>query len=105
MRFATKFLTTAAALVLVTATASRPADATPAPTGGIVATATAVSLTPVLHAVALTQEAKIDINVDTDRGGAWYTQPVWIAIGIIALVLIILLIVAAGRRDSTTVVK
>jgi hypothetical protein len=58
-----------------------------------------------LHA-AVVQDIKVD--VDTDRGrGAWYTQPVWIAIGIIALVLIILLIMAAGRRggSNTTVVK
>jgi len=34
-----------------------------------------------------------------------YTQPVWIAIGIIALVLIIVLITMAGRGRDTTVVK
>jgi hypothetical protein len=54
---------------------------------------------------ATIQDAKIEVKTDNDSGGAWYTQPVWIAIGIVALVLIILLIVSAGRRDTTTVVK
>lgn len=104
MRFATKLATIAAALTLASATAARPAPAAPAPAAAVLSTVTAPSFAPAMHAVVLVQDAKIEVNVD-DKGGAWYTQPVWIAIGIIALVLIILLIVAAGRRDSTTVVK
>jgi len=53
---------------------------------------------------AALQDAKIEIKT-TESHGTWYTQPVWIAIGIIALVLIIALIAMAGRRDNTTVVK
>jgi len=105
MRFATKMMTTAAALVLATATV---APATPNPSAGVVPTVTAVSITPATHVVAaaLTQDAKLEIDVKTDDSrGAWYTQPMWIAIGVIALVVIILLAVVAGRRDSTTVVK
>jgi hypothetical protein len=41
----------------------------------------------------------------TDSHGAWYTRPVWIVIGIIALVLILVLISLAGRRGGTTIVK
>jgi hypothetical protein len=76
MRFIAKLMTTASALVLMTAS----------------------------RAHALVQEAKIEIKT-TDTHGAWYTQPVWIAIGIIALVLILALIAMAGRRNNTTVVK
>ena len=47
----------------------------------------------------------IDVNIDTDEGGAWYTSPIWIAIGVVALVLIIALIVMAGRGGGTTVVR
>ncbi len=47
---------------------------------------------------------KVDIKT-TESHSEWYTQPVWIAIGIIALVLIIALIAMAGRRNTTTVVK
>ena len=56
------------------------------------------------RAAALVQDAKVEINTHSSHG-AWYTQPVWIAIGVIALVLIIVLISMAGRRNNTTVVK
>lgn len=70
----------------------------------LMATATALVLTTATRAYALMQDAKIEIKT-TDSHGAWYTQPVWIAIGIIALVLILALIAMAGRRNNTTVVK
>lgn len=41
----------------------------------------------------------------TTGHGAWYTHPVWTAIGVIALVLIIVLIRVAERRNHTTVGK
>ena len=49
--------------------------------------------------------AKIDVDIDRGGGGAWYTSPVWIAIGVVALVLIVGLIVMAGRGGGTTVVR
>ena len=70
----------------------------------LMATATALVLTTATRAYALVQDAKIEIKT-TDTHGAWYTQPVWIAIGIIALVLVLALIAMAGRRNNTTVVK
>jgi hypothetical protein len=68
------------------------------------ATASALALTTATRAYAVVQDAKIEIKT-TESHGAWYTQPVWIAIGIIALVLILALIAMAGRRGDTTVVK
>lgn len=76
MRFLRNLLVTTSALVLVTAS----------------------------RAAALVQDAKIEVKT-SDSHGTWYTQPVWIAIGVIALVLIIVLISMAGRRNNTTVVK
>jgi cell division protein FtsW (lipid II flippase) len=70
----------------------------------LMATASALVLTTATRAYALVQDAKIEIKT-TDSHGAWYTQPVWIAIGIIALVLVLALIAMAGRRNNTTVVK
>jgi len=70
----------------------------------LMATVTALVLTTAIRASALVQDAKIEIKT-TDSHGAWYTQPVWIAIGIIALVLVLALIAMAGRRNNTTVVK
>ena len=49
--------------------------------------------------------ARLDVDVDTDQGGAWYTSPMWIAIGVIALVLLIVLIVVATRGGGTTIVR
>ena len=51
------------------------------------------------------QPPSAQIDVDSDRGGAWYTNPVWIAIGVIALVVLILLIVMATRGGGTTIVR
>jgi hypothetical protein len=70
----------------------------------LMATASALVLTTATRAAALVQDAKTEIKT-TDSQGAWYTQPVWIAIGIIAFVLILALIGMASRRDNTTVVK
>jgi hypothetical protein len=48
----------------------------------------------------------IQVDVQTDRGaGAWYTSPVWIAIGVLAVIVILLLIIMAGRGGGTTVVR
>lgn len=66
---------------------------------------TAFALTASGKVMAAVQGAKIEVTTHESHG-AWYTQPVWIAIGIIALVLIIVLISMAGRgRSNTTVVK
>jgi hypothetical protein len=46
----------------------------------------------------------LEVDIDTDEG-AWYTSPVWIAIGIIALVLLIVLIVMATRGGGTTIIR
>ena len=104
MRLRTKLLGAAAALVLVSASAAPQASATPSQITVSAVKAIAVPASYVAATAAI-QDAKLEVKVDDNRGGAWYTQPVWIAIGIVALVLIILLIISAGRRDTTTVVK
>jgi hypothetical protein len=49
---------------------------------------------------------QLEVDIDTDRdAAAWYTSPVWIAIGVVALILIIALIVTATRGGGTTVIK
>lgn len=53
-----------------------------------------------------TPSGRLEIDIDTNEGGgAWYTSPLWIAIGVIALVLVILLIVLASRGGGTTIVR
>jgi len=62
-------------------------------------------------ALALAQgqpaQGKIDVDINTHSGGggAWWASPVWLAIGAIALVLLILIIVMAARGSGTTVIK
>jgi hypothetical protein len=49
------------------------------------------------------------INVEVNHGGrAWYASPVWVAIGVIALVLVVMLVAMAARGGGgggTTVVR
>ena len=101
MQLSTKIMTAAAALVLATAPVAPRAQATIVPS---VAMASIAPTTAVVTVTAV-QDAKVELKVDDGRSGAWYTNPVWIAIGIIALVLLIALIAMAGRGRDTTVVK
>lgn len=46
------------------------------------------------------------IQIEIGGGHAWYHNPVWIAIGILAVVIILLLIVLIARGGGgTTIVK
>ena len=64
-----------------------------------------------MPALALSQgqpaQGKIDVDINTHSGGggAWWASPIWLAIGAIALVLLILIIVMAARGSGTTVIK
>jgi hypothetical protein len=50
-------------------------------------------------------DVKVDIGVERTEH-VWYADPMWIALGVVALVVIVLAIVLAGRGgDSTTVVR
>ncbi len=58
-------------------------------------------------AMAVTlQDPAIKVNVQTTESSTtWYTSPMWLAIGGIAILLIIVLAIMAGRgRKSTTTV-
>lgn len=49
---------------------------------------------------------QLDVNVDVDEGGgAWWADPIWIAVGVIGLVLLIVIIAMATRGGGTTVIK
>ena len=64
-----------------------------------------------MPALALAQgqpvQGKIDVDINTHSSGsgAWWTSPVWMAIGAIALILLILIVVMASRGSGTTVIK
>ena len=50
-------------------------------------------------------KGEVELDVDVNDGSAWYTDPVWIVIGVAALVIIVALIAMAGRGGGTTVVR
>jgi hypothetical protein len=47
--------------------------------------------------------ARVEVDIDSD--GNWYANPVWLALGAIALIVLVLLIVSASRTGGTTIVK
>jgi len=68
------------------------------------AIASAATVEPVAVTV---QDAKVDISVNENDSGPWYLSPVWLAIGGLAVLVIIMIAVMAGRggKSNTTVVK
>ena len=49
---------------------------------------------------------KIDVDIDLNRGSAaWWTNPIWLAIGGLAIVVLILMIAMMMRGSGTTIVK
>lgn len=107
MRFPTMALTAAAGLLLTTAPAA-PAAPYAAAVLPTVTSATIAPMALTVASVAPLQEAKVTVQVnDNTTRTSWYTQPIWLAIGGVALVVIILIAVLAGRggRSNTTVVK
>lgn len=108
MRFITMIMTSAAVLLLASTT---PAHATP--NSDAASAVRAVPFAPVVLTIAALQESqppaevKVDISTSKSGGGTWYTQPMWLAIGGLALLVIILIAVMAARggRNNTTVVK
>jgi hypothetical protein len=106
MRFVT-MMTSAAVLLFAGA------NSAPAAPHGASGPAWAVTA-PVVATFATVQDAQpqppakgeVDVNVDLDSGGTvWYADPFWIAVGVIALVVIVLLVALAGRGGGTTVVR
>ena len=64
---------------------------------------------PTMALIAALQTPTVTVQVN-EKSTSWYTQPMWLAIGGVALVVIILIAVLAGRagragRSNTTVVK
>jgi len=53
-------------------------------------------------------QGKLDVDINVNKGAdgrRWYANPVWIAIGALAFVVLLLVIFMAGRGGGTTVVR
>ncbi|HJU72791.1 MAG TPA: hypothetical protein VJ717_03525 [Gemmatimonadaceae bacterium] len=107
MRF-TRILGLATAALLVSATAT-----SAAPNTSSVPSVSAMTIAPAPFAMTVVQqtaqpqtEVKVDLDTNDDR--VWFTDPVWLAVGAIALLVVIVLAVMASRGGSnggTTVVR
>jgi hypothetical protein len=52
------------------------------------------------------QPGQYSIDIDVDgANAAWWTNPLWIGIGVVALVLLVVIIALAVRGGGTTVIK
>jgi len=51
-------------------------------------------------------QGQVDIDI-TERtaGGGWWADPVWIGVGIVALVLLVVIVALATRGGGTTVIR
>jgi hypothetical protein len=95
------FLIALAAVFALAISAPAPANAAASSSAAHVA---APSTT--VFALQQTPDKQIDININTHRGGGrWYTNPMWIAIGAVAVVVLLLLLILAARGGGTTIVK
>jgi hypothetical protein len=92
------FIATMAVLVMTTAISSLPVPSAIQISGASIAAQEQQPAAPA------TPKTDIDINVN-HGGRTWYANPVWIAIGAIAVVLVIVLIATVARGGGTTVIK
>jgi hypothetical protein len=69
------------------------------------ASAPTLSTAPAAFALQI-PDKKIEVTVG-DHGGAWYRSPVWIAIGVLAFIVLVLLIVLLTRSGGggTTIIR
>ena len=107
MKF-TMILGSAAALVLASATATSAAPTGPASVSPAIVAVSAPLAITALQQTATPPKAEIKVDIDSSPDGTvWYMDPVWIAVGAIALLIVIVLAVMASRggSDRTTVVR
>jgi hypothetical protein len=75
-------------------------------TGPVPAAMSSSGLTVVAAAAQESAAPKAELDVNIHRsGGGWWVNPVWIAIGVIALVVLVLIVAMIARGGGTTIVK
>jgi len=50
-------------------------------------------------------QPNVDIDITETGGAQWWADPVWIGVGIVALILLIVIVALATRGGGTTVIK
>jgi hypothetical protein len=108
MRFR-MIMTSAAALLFAGAVPAKASPVEHAPAPNAIAAVVPTTVAPTL---ALLQQPPAEpverTRVTTETTTSWYADPIWIGVGLVALLVVILLIVVASRRSgdsSTTVIR
>lgn len=70
------------------------AGAAPSPEPGYVMATTDA------HALEAQELPDLNIEIRTDGGSKWYEQPVWVAIGVLGLLLVVVLVVMASKGGA-----
>ena len=52
-------------------------------------------------------DVKVDVDLNSDGGTVWYTDPLWIVLGAAAVIVVVALVAAAARGGGggTTVIR
>lgn len=51
--------------------------------------------------IALGQEKKVDVNIDADTGGSWYSSPwVWVVGAAVFILLLVAILRGGGSRNT-----
>jgi hypothetical protein len=57
------------------------------------------ALTALISIIGFAQDAKLDVNVNTDKGSNWYASPwVWVVGGAVFILLLVALTRGGGRK-------
>jgi len=57
------------------------------------------ALTALISIIGFAQDAKLDVNVNTDNGNNWYASPwVWVVGGAVFILLLVALTRGGGRK-------
>lgn len=57
------------------------------------------ALTALISIIGFAQDAKLDVNVNTDKGNNWYASPwVWVVGGAVFILLLVALTRGGGRK-------
>ena len=57
------------------------------------------ALTALISIISFAQDAKLDVNVNTDKGSNWYASPwVWVVGGAVFILLLVALTRGGGRK-------
>jgi hypothetical protein len=61
---------------------------------------------PAPHVFEAQQLPDVNIDIRADGGGnRWYQEPVWVAIGVLGLLLLVVLVVMASKGGGTSAAK